>query len=267
MKIESIDFKKIVLERKEPFRIATGVSKDAINFLIRIRADDIDGIGVAVPNSVTGESAESIVHSILKIRGMLIGRDAKNIDEIHGILREKIPGNPAVECGIDLAIYDLIGKSEGLEVCEMLGRTRDCIETSLTIGIEDLETSIQKATVAVKSGFRVLKIKTGLDVNGDIRRVRGIRDVVGSKIRLRVDCNQGYTFEEAKRFVEELASLNIEFVEQPVLASDLESMRKLSSISSIPIMADESAKTLDDVNRIIKDDCASMINLKLVKFG
>lgn len=267
MKIESIDFNKINLEREEPFRIATGVSKDTVNFLIRIHAGDIDGIGVAVPNSVTRETAESIEHSILKIRGILIGRDAENIDEIHEILRKEISGNPAVECGVDLAIYDLIGKSKGLEICEMLGRRRDCIETSLTIGIEDLETSVKKAVIAVKSGFRVLKIKTGLDVNGDIRRIRTIRDVVGSKIRLRVDCNQGYSFEEAKRFVEELDCLNIEFVEQPVSASDFESMRKLSSISSIPIMADESAKTLDDVNRIIRENCASMINLKLVKFG
>ncbi|MDH7508772.1 MAG: dipeptide epimerase [Methanomassiliicoccales archaeon] len=267
MKIESVDFMKIRLEREEPFRIATGVSKDTVNFLIIIHAGDIDGLGVAVPNSVTKETAESIENSILKVRGILIGCDAEDIDGIHNILDRKLPGYPAVESGVDLAIYDLIGKLKGFEVCDMLGRMRDCIETSFTIGIEDLETSVKKAANAVKSGFRVLKIKTGLDVNGDIRRVGAIRDVVGSGIRLRVDCNQGYSFEEAKRFVEELDCLDVEFVEQPVSASDFESMKKLSSISSIPIMADESAKTLDDVNRIIREDCASMINLKLVKFG
>ncbi|MBM4237045.1 MAG: dipeptide epimerase [Euryarchaeota archaeon] len=154
-----------------------------------------------------------------------------------------------------------------MPVCQLLGSCRESIETSMTIGIADPESTARKSIASVQAGFKALKIKIGLDLDGDLKRVEAVRDAVGPGVKLRVDCNQGFDREGAKRLVKALAPLSLEFVEQPVPAGDWTSLREVTEMSPIPIMADESVKTMDDLLRLVRGRYANMFNLKLSKCG
>src|SRR6185369_9713506 len=107
------------------------------------------------------------------------------------------------------------------------GRAHDALSTSITIGIKPLEETLAEAAEYVSRGFRVLKVKIGLDLVSDLERLARLRESVGSGIAIRADANQGYSVEETLRFFREAAPLDIEFVEQPLKASAVEQMRAL----------------------------------------
>ena len=265
--IEAIDWFRCRLCRKERFVIATGASKETTNLLVRIRSGTLEGWGAAAPNTVTGETPETIERFLLEARARLIGSDPRDIPAVHRSMQELAQANPAAMAGVDLAVHDLVGKMYDAPVCGLLGQQKESIETSMTIGIADFESTIEKAKSSVESGFRILKLKIGLDSEEDIRRIRGVREAVGEGVRLRIDCNQGYSLAMAKQVVKELEPLSIEFIEQPVTAEDWDGLRELTAVSSIPIMADEAVKTPEDAERLVDGGYADMLNLKLMKCG
>ena len=265
--IEAVDWFPFRSSRKEQFVIATGSSNEITNLLVRIRCGNMEGWGAAAPNTVTGETPETIERFLHDARVSLIRSDPRDIPSVHMSMDESSKANPAAMAGVDLAIHDLVGKMYGVAVSELLGRQKESIETSMTIGIADFESTIERAKSAVESGFRILKVKIGLDPVEDLRRLKGVRDAVGEGVRLRVDCNQGYSLETAKRIVKELEPLSIEFVEQPVRAWDWDGLREVTGVSSIPIMADEAVKTPEDAQRLVDGGYADMLNLKLMKCG
>lgn len=264
--ISQVDFYKVRMQRKEEFVIATGSSKDAVNLLVRVQSGAESGWGASAPNPVTGETPETIEAFLLDARKRLVGADARNIPSIHRALAGA-ERNPAAMAGIDLAVHDLVGKLYGMPVCEMLSRRRESVETCLSIGIADLDTTLRRAREAVVGGFRALKIKVGLNLADDLGRVGAVREVVGDGVRVGVDCNQGYTVEEAKAFADALSPLSIEFMEQPVRADDWEGLRAVTRHSDIPVMADEAVKTPTDAERLARGRYAEMLNVKLMKCG
>lgn len=265
--ISAIDWFHITMPRKERFVIVTGSSKDATNLLVRIRCGNLEGWGAAAPNTVTGETPETIERFLLDARTRLVHSDPRDIIAVHASMEKLSKTNPAAMASIDLAVHDLIGKARNVPVCDLLGRCKESIDTSMTIGIADLESTVEKARSSVESGFKVLKVKIGLDPDEDLRRLKGVRDAVGEGVGLRVDCNQGYSTETAKRMVKELESLSIEFVEQPVRANDWEGLGAVTRASNLPIMADEAVKTPEDARRLVDGGYADMLNLKLMKCG
>jgi L-alanine-DL-glutamate epimerase-like enolase superfamily enzyme len=243
------------------------VSKETTNLLVRIRSGNLEGWGAVAPNTVTSETPETIERFLLDARARLIGTDPCDIPVVHGSMKGPSHANPSAMAGVDLAIHDLIGKIYDVPLCGLLGRQKESIETSMTIGIADFQSTIEKARSSVESGFNILKLKIGLDHEEDLCRVRGVRESVGEGVRLRVDCNQGYSLETAKRIVKELEPLSVEFIEQPVRAEDWDGLRELTAVSSIPIMADEAVKTPEEARRLADGGYADLLNLKLMKCG
>lgn len=137
--------------------------------------------------------------------------------------------------------------------------------TDMTIGIESKEITVKRALKHYKEGFRALKIKVGLDLEGDVKRVAAVRDAVGPKVQLRVDANQGYTVDQAVVFCEAMKTLDVVLVEQPVKAEDYAGLKKVKERSPVPIMADECVKDVADARRVIKDHAVDLINIKLMK--
>ncbi len=111
-------------------------------------------------------------------------------------------GAPAAMAATDIALHDLVGKTLGLPLVDIPGRAHESLPTSITIGIMPLDETLEEAKEYVGRGFSILKIKTGLDLEQDIERVLKIREHFGPEIRIRVDANQGYSFEDFIRFFE-----------------------------------------------------------------
>jgi o-succinylbenzoate synthase len=267
MKIKCIENFHVQCPRKEPFVIATGSSNVANNVIVKVVAGEGIGIGNACPNSVTKETTESIQDALKILSKELVGQSAEDIPEINQRMDILMGKNPSAKAGIDMALYDLKGKIEGMPVYKILGINKDRILTDMTIGIMGKEETVEHALEYQKYGFKALKIKIGLDKKMDVGRIRAVREAVGEDMIVRVDANQGYDGEGAIEVVEALEPYDIEQIEQPVKWDDLEGLRKVKEYSQIPITADEAVKTRDDVFKIIEKKCADKIDIKLMKCG
>lgn len=263
--IDSLEFETFVNRRASTFRIATGSSDTEENVMVKIVSGDVFGVGSANPTDVTHETRESIEGFLAKAQKKLVGTEEDDPDKLHARLDSIADGNTAAKAAVDIALFDLLSKRDGKPLHEFLGGDRKKILTDMTIGIESKEVTVQKALRHYKTGFRALKIKVGLELEEDVKRVAAVRDAVGPKVELRVDANQGYTVEQAIRFCHEMNTLGVVLVEQPVEAEDLAGLKKVTLASDVPVMADESVKSVLDARKIAREGIADMFNIKLMK--
>jgi L-alanine-DL-glutamate epimerase-like enolase superfamily enzyme len=248
------------LQLLTPFRISRSVQHFAHNVLVEIEDAGATGIGEAAPSGFYGEKQETVLAALPYLAEKL-GDDPLLIEDISDELERTFHlGNAAARAAVDMALYDVIGKRLGVPVYRLLGlNARHTPCTSFTIGIDTPSEMAKRAQAA--RDYPILKIKVGTP--HDVEIIQAIRDVTDAT--LRVDANAAWTAKEAIRTINRLAPYNIEFVEQPVAAGDLEGMRLVRENVPVPIIADESCITLDDVPRIV--GCADGINIKLMKCG
>jgi L-alanine-DL-glutamate epimerase-like enolase superfamily enzyme len=166
-----------------------------------------------------------------------------------------------------MALHDLAARRAGMPLCRLLGARRDRLPTSVTLGIAEAAATLRAARRHVAAGFRILKIKLGEDWRADAALVRRLREDLGPGITLRGDGNQGYSEEDARRFLGSLRPGDLELLEQPLRADDLAGMARLRAARVVPIMADESVLDRDDARRVVGAGAADLINVKLMKAG
>jgi L-alanine-DL-glutamate epimerase-like enolase superfamily enzyme len=251
------------LDLRRPFRIARGVLYQARNLQVEISEGNLSGIGEAGPDS-TGYYGETqtTMQAALEVFAGALGKDPLLMEDIVAELdRTLYHGNTAAKSAVDMALYDLCGKILGVPVYRLLGlNPAQAPVTSFTISIDSPEEMARQAAAASLQ-YGVLKIKVG--TAADVEMVRAIREVTAAT--LRVDANAAWDPKEAVRAVEALAPYGIELVEQPVAAHDLDGLRLVRERSPIPIFADESCVTPEDVPRLA--GCVDGINIKLAKCG
>ncbi len=268
MKILDVKAKVVSIPLKKRFTIATGTSESSNNVILEIITDEEIGIGEASPSlHVLGETPDHVLSTLELFKKYLINKDPFEMNEILKKMDEIIVRNESSKAAVDFALYDLHGKIFKRPVVNLLGANRFSMMTDITIGIEDVNDTISDAMEYVKMGFKALKVKVGLDPEKDYERLRGIRENVGEKVQIRVDANQGFTFNQARWFLNKIKDLNVEFIEQPLPEWDLVKISELRKISSVPIMLDESVKNIRDLKRAIDENACDLINIKLMKSG
>ncbi|MEF8873543.1 MAG: dipeptide epimerase [Candidatus Thermoplasmatota archaeon] len=264
--VDSVDVFPIAIDRDEVFRISTGSSLTAENVLVRIRSGNEEGWGNSSANSVTEESVESILKA-MNVMSSEMENKRIDIEENWKEMKEKLPKDPSALAGVDIALYDLVGKLRGKSVYEIFQGVEDGILTDRTIGLMTESETREHAREFMNRGFKAIKIKIGLGLMEDIRRIRAVREEGGEDLKIWVDANQAFTPEESITLCQKIADLDIKFVEQPVKVDDLEGLKKVTSETDIPIMADETVKSPDMAERICVEGLADMINIKLAKCG
>jgi L-alanine-DL-glutamate epimerase-like enolase superfamily enzyme len=270
MKITTIEAWPVTMDLAEPYTIAYETVHTATNIFVRIETNrGIMGWGCAAPDEqITGETPDAVVRQLHDV----VAPALQGSDPLRPILLlERIKASlktcPSTLAAVDMAIHDLFSKSAGLPLWRLLGGFRDRIRTSVTIGILPEKETVSSATEWVSRGFRCLKLKGGKEVQSDIARVLKVREAVGKEIELRFDANQGYTFHDSVRFVEETRKARLELIEQPTPKGEPDILGRVTSSVHIPVMADESLMTLRDAFRIARRDLADMVNVKLMKVG
>jgi len=254
-----LNVKPIQLKLTTPFRISRGVEYTAPNVIIQVTHNEFTGYGEAAPGSYYGESTETIQACFTLLTDHL-GDDPFLIDDLHRRLDSVIRLNPSVKAAIDMAFYDLMGKMLGVPLYKLLGLNPEHTPyTSFTIGIDSPQEMAKKALLA--KDYSILKIKVGTKHDLDI--ITAIRDV--SAAILRVDANAGWTPKEAIKNINAFEPYNIEFVEQPVPARDFAGLKLICDNVPLPIIADESCMTIDDIPRL--SECVDGVNFKLMKNG
>ncbi|KYK28883.1 hypothetical protein AYK20_06510 [Thermoplasmatales archaeon SG8-52-1] len=271
MKIKSVTAIPLDLKLKEPFSIANETVDIGENVFLKFETDeDITGWGCATPDSITFETKETVIDCFNKvIKDILIGEDPLRINYLNDLIEEKVKGNSSLRAGINMTLYDILGKKADMPLYKILGGYRDKIETSVTIGLNPVDVMVEKAIIFVSQGFTCLKVKCGMDADQDIETVLAIRNAVGNNIKIRLDANEGYSLEKALRVVETLEKLgaDVEILEQPTPAKYLYALKEVTAQCTVPIMADETALTLRDSLKAVKMEIADMINIKLMKIG
>ncbi len=251
---------------RNPSVVAYEALEVAPNIVVRVELENgLTGWGNAAPDEhVTGETADGVERTLREtLKPFLIGKDGARIEMLWPQLCELAPNQPTAIAAVDIALYDLLGKAADLPLCRLLGSAKDEIETTVTLSIEDLPTTLARAKDFQAQGFRALKIKCGLNADEDIERILRIRQTVGDQMRLTLDANQGYSVAATLRALAAVEGCRIDFIEQPVAASDLEALREVCRRSPIPVMADESVLSAADVQATP----ARLVNLKLMKTG
>ena len=255
MRTEPLD-----LRLASAFRISRGVQHVARTLLVELAQEGVTGIGEAAPSAYYGETRETVLQVLPRLAESL-GDDLTLIEDAHAAFDRALHhGNAAAKAALDMALYDLVGKRLNVPVYQLLGlNPQRTPHTSFTIAIAEPSEMAQRAAAA--RDYPILKVKIGTEADLDI--VRAIRDVTDATIR--VDANAAWTPKQAIRIIAQLEPYGVEFVEQPVAASDLKGMRLVRENVSLPIIADESCMTLDDIPRVA--GCVDGINIKLMKCG
>jgi L-alanine-DL-glutamate epimerase-like enolase superfamily enzyme len=243
---------------RHPFTIARGTSSVDPIMLVEIEHDGIVGLGEAAPSGRYGETIDT-VERFLSTLDLSRWKDAFLLEEILTAVDAHAPGNPAAKAAVDLALHDWVGKKLGVPLHRLWGLDASKAPvTSFTIGIDTPD--MIKKKVEEAEPYPLLKIKLGSDHDREI--MKAIRSVTQKTVR--VDANEGWkTKELALARIEWLAGEGVEFVEQPMPASDLAGIAWVRERSPLPLIADENCVRVKDIPplRGVFDG----INIKLMK--
>ena len=243
----------------EEFGIARGSRTTQSVVQVELEHDGIVGRGEAAPVYYRGESVDSAAEFLSTTAPPLIGDDPFALEDIEERL-EDVEGEAAGKAALDAALHDWIGRKLGVPVWRLLGLSPEAPPTSYTIGIDSLEGTRDRVRRARR--FRALKVKVG--GAEDLERLEAVREE--SEAPLRVDANEGWTLESARELLPELIRLDVELVEQPFPADDLDSFHALRELEPrLPVVVDEGCHDLADVAPAA--DYADGINVKLAKSG
>jgi len=272
MRITDIEIKYISVPLKRPFKTALRTVTSVEDLIVIIKTDSNNvGYGEAPPTGIITGDTKGAIHSAIEdhIKKAIIDMDIEYFEEIIIKLNRCIIGNTSAKAAIDMALYDLYGQLYNAPLYKLLGGYRNKLITDITISINDPYVMGKDSLDAINLGYKTLKIKVGIDSATDIKRLKTIREIVGYGVNIRLDANQGWKPKEAVLTLRKIedAGLDIEFVEQPVKAHDIEGLKFVTDNISIPVMADESVFSPMDALKIMQSRAADLINIKLMKTG
>ena len=239
--------------------------------MLKIHTDEgIIGLGeVSCTPGWSGEDQVTAAHFIANFLAPLLeGEDPTEVERLTGKLRTGVAGNPFTKAGLEMALWDILGKSVGLPVYRLLGGpVRDFVPTKFSVSGLAPEKAAEIAAWAVAQGFRTMKVKVGLEPEADVARVRAVHEAVGPDIRLGVDANGGWSPRVAIQTIRRLSEFNIYFAEQPVPDLDVAWLADVRRHVEVPVMADESVYTLQDAMAIARTGAADILSAYVGKGG
>lgn len=237
-----------------PYRSHVRTSSTTMSAIVRVDTDEgLTGWGEHNVNFLPGVSGRKMTQDARKF---LIGRDPLNLVVFH----KACPFESRLRSGIELALWDIAGKAAGEPVWARLGeKIRDRIELAACMGIASYERAGELATYYVEQGFTTLKTKAGADMEEDLEMVRGIRDAVGDRLKLRIDPNMAYSKEEAAELAKRLEEYDLEYLEQPLPDVPLSDARWLREQTTTPIALNEAVTDPNSVAAIFKEEAAAFV--------
>jgi len=252
-----------------PFTIATGTMDHAQNVFIRVHTDaGFYGVGEcsAFP-MIVGETQDTCLIMAQEFAKLWKGRDALDIEARLQQLHDFTAGNTTIKSAFDMALYDIAAKNAGLPLYKFLRGEKREVESDITIGIAEPEIMAKKAIEFKNSGAHILKVKLGKGATTDVERIRQIRNAVGPDMQIRIDANQGWSFDAAVYALQALDEYDIAFCEQPMRTWYDDRLPELMHLSPVKIMGDESIYNHHDARKQINSHSCDYINIKMAKSG
>jgi L-alanine-DL-glutamate epimerase-like enolase superfamily enzyme len=259
-----LTYKQFDLPLKHLFTISRGSVAVQSTLIVQLSEGGEFGYGEATTNSYYGATIANMSAAIESVRSLI--EDCRKLDDplpLITSIAKKLPADDFAMfalSALDQAIHDLWGKLRGSPVYRLWGLSTDNIPMSdYTLGIDTPEKMVAK--LHEMPGWPIYKIKLGTD--DDLAILRELRRHTDATFR--VDANCGWTAEQTIELSSVMKDMGVEFIEQPLPAEDAEGAELAFKRSALPLVADESCLTEDDVDR-----CQGRfhgINIKLVKCG
>ncbi|MCA9574084.1 MAG: dipeptide epimerase [Polyangiales bacterium] len=275
MRIERVTISALSVPLLEPFVIATGRVDTTRAALVEVTARDaagqqVVGLGeaAALP-PVTAEDQPELLEQLGAAVPALTSVTVETREDVAQRLDACLDGQPVARAGLECALLDALAQLDGVPLCSWLsGAPPTALVTDITLPIADPQHMAQLAVGYRAAGFEVFKVKVGKSLDDDLRALRLIAQAVPDA-RFRLDANAGFTADQALRVLDACSSagLVLECFEQPCGRLDLDGMARVTAATQVPVVADESVRTLEDLERVVAAGAASAVNLKLVKHG
>jgi L-alanine-DL-glutamate epimerase-like enolase superfamily enzyme len=188
----------------------------------------------------------------------LCGWDPFDVERLYS---EAVLDGGYLQSAVEMAFWDIMGKAVGKPLYQLLGgavRSKD-IELAACMGIQPYDRAGELARRYVEQGFSTLKTKAGRRAEEDLEMVRGVRDAVGDRLKLRIDPNMGYSPPVAMQLAKDLERYGLEYFEQPMPSNELEASAEMRRQSKTPVGLNESVTTLQQVLKIIDLGAADIL--------
>lgn len=262
MRITEVITHRLACPVPRPFRACpTDWIRERTATIVEVRTDDgLTGWGEG-DGTLTRESTDSL----------LVGKSPFDREEIWDSLTALGKNIPAAS-GIDIALWDLAGKSEGKPVCELLGSTLRDTVTAYASGFfqpqgEDHLRHVAEEARRCRDRFTAVKVRIGFGPELDERLVAAVRNAVGSEVRLAVDATQGYDLPKAVEAGSRLAAYDIVWFEEPLPAEDLDGYRKLRNAQPIPVAGAEGRSGLGSFREVVESGAMEIIQPDIGRAG
>ena len=267
MKLDSLTLFHLSMPLVAPFETSFGRTTDRECILIAARSGDLAGYGECVADRDPGYSYETAgtAWHILKdfIVPVLLGQELTDAADFQRSVAS-IRGHNLAKAGVEMALWDLLGKRDGKSLREMLGGLRDRVPVGVSVGLQESPgTLVEAVGKYLEAGYgRIkIKIKPGRDV-GDAQAVRR----AFPKIKLQVDANSAYTLETASA-LQPLDKLDLLLIEQPLNEDDIWDHAQLQGKFRTPICLDESIVSPRHARYAIEMKACRIINIKAGRVG
>jgi L-alanine-DL-glutamate epimerase-like enolase superfamily enzyme len=274
VKIKAIETIPIRVPLKPAIAIKSGRggSHTVSPFLIvKIMTDDgITGLGeVSCTPRWSGEDQFSAKHFIDDLMApAILGEDPRDIERVMRKAVFSVALNPFTKAAIEMALWDIFGKSLGLPVYRLLGgAVRDFVTTKWSVSGQPPDKAAEIARWAFEQGFTSMKVKVGINPDDDVARVRAVREAVGPQAHIGVDANGGWSRYQAVPTIKRLTEFGIYFVEQPVQSHDVTWLADVKRQIDLPVVADESLYTIHDAMAIARAGAADVFSIYVGKAG
>lgn len=263
---------------RHSFTTAHGLLTAREGIIVQITtAQDVSGIGEIAPLPEFAGGSLADARSLLPELAARLHE--KNLDEALALLLTWNEAQPSparsapLLSGLESALLDVAGKAENCSVSTLLSPAgtvpRTAVEVNAVIGAQTAEAAVTAAQVFRHNRFNCVKLKVGLaaDIQKEVERVAAVREAIGPSMQLRLDANEAWTLEEAIAILARCIPYNIQYVEQPLPAHDLDAMRALRQAVPIPIAVDEALHGPQSARHVLESEAADILVIKLQLAG
>lgn len=265
--IDRVELRHIRMRLLSPFETSFGVEDDREAIVLHVWADGVEGWGECVAGAFPGYSYETVGTAWHALEAFFIpsilGRPLDGIGAFRSLL-DRYKGHPQARAGLELALWDLMGKSSGRSLKGMLGGERQRVPVGVSIGIQaDAPALVRAAGEYLAAGYHRIKLK--IKPGRDVAEVRAVRQAFPDAA-LQVDANSAYTLDQ-KELLLALDGFNLLLIEQPLAEDDLVDHARLQASLHTPICLDESILSARHARQALEIGACRVINIKPARVG
>jgi L-alanine-DL-glutamate epimerase-like enolase superfamily enzyme len=272
MKINKVELIPVTVPLEQPIRHAFYARTEGKHIIVKIYSDEGFmgiGCGSVLTPSYCMDSQESAMSKLKDLaKGVLIGANPLNTEMILAQCDAALRFNSLIKAHIDYALYDLKGKILNVPVYDLLGGlARETMPAEWILTLDTPENQVKASLKYLAAGFKSFKLKPGADLKMAVARFSAVRDAVGPDVEIGIDLDGILNSHDAIRLIRALERYDLHFAEQPVTKMDIRGFGEVKNKVGVPIVADESAWSIEETVNLINANACDICHLALDRIG